>query len=119
MPYECVLDVALRGFLAEAEKVEEVRVLQRFDGKLSVRCGEMTLEVGDGDPCRRWSWFLSQRGPRPAVLDDLGRIPLTLAVCRYLGQECDEVEPWQLVSRLLTNCASGTFLSEEAHVLQV
>lgn len=106
MPNECVFDVALKGFVAKAEKVEEVGVLQGFDGELGVRRGEVAVEVGDGDALAQVELVLDvniQRGPRPAMLDDLGRIPFALGVCRNLGEEGDEVEPGQLGSRLLPN----------------
>jgi hypothetical protein len=96
----------IEGFVAEAEKVEEVGVLQGFDGELSVWRGEAAVEVGDGDALAQVELVLDlniQRGPRPAMLDDLGRIPFALGVRGNLGEEGDDVEPGQLVSRLLTN----------------
>lgn len=47
--------------------------------------------------------YYTSRAGRPAQLDDLGGIPFALGVPSNLGEERDEVEPCQLVSRLLTN----------------
>jgi hypothetical protein len=106
VPHEGVLDVALNGFLAEAEKLEHVGVLQGLDGELGVRRGEVAVEVGDRGAMAQVELVLDvniQRGPRPAVPDDLGCIPFAVGVCGNLGEEGDDVEPGQLVSRLLTN----------------
>jgi hypothetical protein len=87
-----------------------------------MRRGEVSVEVGYGDALATVELVLDmniQRWPRPAVLDDLSRIPFALAIDRNLGEECDEVEPRQLGSRLLPNQTSGTLLSEVLHVLQV
>lgn len=107
MSYVGVLNITFKSFLAETEKIKKVGILQGFDGELGVRCWEVAVEVGDGNALTQVELVLDvniQRGPRPAMVDDLGRIPFALDVSRNLGEESDEVvEPWQLVSRLLTN----------------
>ena len=66
MPYEGVLDVALKGFVAEAEKIEQVGILQSFDGELGVRRWEVAIKVVDGDTLAQVELVLDvniQRGP--------------------------------------------------------
>ena len=71
-----------------------------------MRRGKATVEVGDGDALAQVELILDvsiQRGPRPAVPDDLDCIPFAVGVCGNLGEEGNEVEPGQLGSRLLPN----------------
>ena len=60
-----------------------------------------------------------QRTPCPTVLDRLDGVPLSFYRFGDLGQKQNNVEPWQLVSSLLTNLEVGTNLSKKPHVFEI
>src|SRR5690606_746865 len=45
--YQRLLDFAFSCFLAQAEKIEAVRVFQRLDGQIGLRCRQALIEIGD------------------------------------------------------------------------
>ncbi|MNV66993.1 hypothetical protein D3C71_1597750 [compost metagenome] len=70
--YQRILDLAFLCFIAQAEEIEAVRIFQRLDGQIGLRCRQALIEVGDG-----FARALQQAGfdmdvqhiPRPAIFD--------------------------------------------------
>jgi hypothetical protein len=83
-----------------------VRVFENLRGEGSVGSRKLLLKIGDGGSLTQIELVLNlhfQRGAGPGVLDSLERIPFAHTGVCNLGEQDDEVEPRQLVSRLLTN----------------
>ena len=106
MADEGILDVAFMRFIPEAEEIEVVGVFQNLCGKIGMDRGEPLLEVVHRCPLTQIQLVIDvqlQRGAGPGLPDCLTGIPFALGRIGDLGEERDNVEPGQLVSRLLTN----------------
>ena len=122
MPDQAAFDLALVGLVAQAEKIKQVRVFERFLRQRRLRRRQTRLEVRHRRALAGVQPVLDlhrQRAARPAVQHRLLGIPGTAGRIVELGQQRHDVEPRQLVSRLLTKSAVRAMQGEEPHVLEV
>ena len=101
-----ILDVALVGLLAQAQEIEMVRVLEHLCDQPCLGRRQPAIEVVQRRPLPQVEPALDMRfedGTGPALRERPRRVPLSGDGVGNLGQESDDVEPGQLVSRLLTD----------------
>ncbi len=134
---EGVFNLPLVGIVGEAEEIEVVGIFECFLSQSGVGRREKFREIGDGCPLAIFEagFDIAFQGiPRPAAGYCMNRIPLAICGLRF-GEQDDNVEPGQLVSRLLTkswarclghglsrllcNRGNRTVLREEAHVFDI
>jgi len=114
--------VALVGLIAEAQEIEMVGVSENFLGKLNLGLGQALGEVGH---CRAFAQVELgldvglQGRAGPGTFDGADGVPFALVGVRGLGQQRHDVEPGQLVSRLLTNLKRRAKLGENPHIFEV
>jgi hypothetical protein len=119
---QTVFDFPLVGVIAQAQEVKQVRVLERLAGQRRLGSRQPSLKVRHRAALALLQPVLDVQRKchaRPAVLHCLRRIPLAVSCVVQLRQERHDVEPRQLVSRLLTKLAVRAMLGEKPHVLEV
>lgn len=134
---EGVFNLPLVSIVGKAEEIEVVGIFQCLLSKSGMGWREKSREIGDGCPLAilKAGFYVAFQGiPRPAASYCMNGIPLAIrGFC--LGEQDDNVEPGQLVSRLLTKARAGrlgrwltkllrnsgdrTVLRKEAHVFDV
>ena len=83
---------------------------------------QSALKVGDGGPLAQVEAVpdLQLQGlTGPALHNGFSGVPFPQGCVFELGQQGNDVEPWQLVSRLLTKSEIGAILGEKPHVFEI
>src|SRR3989304_8178032 len=117
-----IFNIPLVRLIPQSKKIKAVRILKQGMGAISISRFKPSSEIRN---CRTLTQvelmldMLFKCFARPGLMNCFSSVKFTGYSIGDFCNQNDNMKPWQLVSRLLTNCAVRAFLCKKPHIFKI